>query len=269
MERSLKDRGFIAERGFKNVISPFAEMLEKRGWQSLGEHKEPGYASLVKEFFANMVEKEGKIVYVRGHWVEFSREEINRLFSLRVQNDGSKFKKQLKEQEHQKIVDLLTPGKGKWKGTKKTPFKSIARGDLTKEAKVWFYFISYVLMPSKHLSTVRREEAILLYTLLKGYKINVAKMIEKSILGYSESKGRGMIPHPSTITRLCIQGGVEEEWGTEETYPRASPLTLTGITKGLANRGKGKEKETEEEKGNEGCTELEQWESQTPMQPEA
>ena len=30
MERSLKDRGFIVERGFKKVISPFVEMLEKR-----------------------------------------------------------------------------------------------------------------------------------------------------------------------------------------------------------------------------------------------
>ena len=67
MEESLKERGFIAERGFKNAISPFAEVLEKRGWQSLGEHREPGCASLVKEFFANMVEKEEKKVYVRGH----------------------------------------------------------------------------------------------------------------------------------------------------------------------------------------------------------
>ena len=66
MEGSLKDRGFIAERGFKTIISHFAEMLEKSGWQSLGEHKEPGYASLVKEFFANMVEKEGKRVYIKG-----------------------------------------------------------------------------------------------------------------------------------------------------------------------------------------------------------
>ena len=90
----------------------------------------------MKEFFANRVEKEGKIVYVRGHWVEFSREEINILLSLRVQKDGSKFKKQLKEPEHQKIVDLLTAGKGEWKGTKKTPFKCITRGDLTEEAKV-------------------------------------------------------------------------------------------------------------------------------------
>ena len=269
MEGSLKDRGFIVERGFKKVISPFAKMLEKRGWHLLGEHREPSYASLVKEFFANMVEKDGKRVYFKGQWVEFSREEINILFNLRVQKDGSKFKKQIKEPKHQKIVDLLTVGKGKWKGTRKTPFKSIARGDLTKEAKVWFYFINSVLMPSNHLSTVRREEAILLYALLKSYKINVGKIIEKSILDYSESKYRGMIPHPATITRLCIQGGVEEEWGIEETCSRASPLTLTGITKGPKNRGKSKEKEAEEEKGNEGCTELEQWENQCPLQSKA
>ena len=31
MERSLKDRGFIAEKGFKKVVSPFVEMLENRG----------------------------------------------------------------------------------------------------------------------------------------------------------------------------------------------------------------------------------------------
>ena len=159
MEISLKDKGFIVERGFKKVISPFDEMLETRGWQSLSEHKEPSYASLVKELFANIIEKEGKRVYVRGHWVEFSREEKKRLFSLRVQQDGLKFKKQLKEPKHQKKVDLLTAGKRYWKGTKKTPFKSIARGDLIEEAKVWFYFINYVLIPYKHLSTVIRSLA--------------------------------------------------------------------------------------------------------------
>ena len=92
----------------------------------------------------------------------------------------------------------------------KTPCRSIARGDLTKEAKVWFYFIKSVLLPSKHLGTVRREEEILLYALLKGYKINVGNIIKKSILGYSDGTCRGIIPHPGTITRLCIQGGVDD-----------------------------------------------------------
>ena len=128
-----------------------------------------------------------------------------------MQKDGSKLKKQLKEPEHQKIVDLLMAGKGEWKGTKINPFRSIARGDLTEETKVWFYFINSVIRPSKHLSIVGREEAILLYALLNGYKINVGYIIENSILGYFESKCRGMIPHLATITNLYIQGGVKEK----------------------------------------------------------
>ena len=84
MEKSLKDMGFIVERGFRKLTSSFVEMLEKRGWQSLGEHKEPGCAALVKEFFANMVEEEGKKVYVKGQWIDFSKEKINTLFNLKV-----------------------------------------------------------------------------------------------------------------------------------------------------------------------------------------
>ena len=171
---------------------------------------EPSCVALVKEFFANTVEEEGKKVYVRGKLIDFSREKINRLFNMKVQKYGSKFKRLLKEPEYQKIVDLLTTGKGKWKGTKKTLYESIARGDLTEDTKVWFYFISSVLFTSKHLSTIRRNEAILLYALLKGYKINVGKIIENFILSYSRSKCRGLIPHPTTITNLCLLKEVEE-----------------------------------------------------------
>ena len=97
-------------------------------------------------------------------------------------------------------------------------------------------------------TTMRRDEAILLYALLKGYKINVGKIIEKFILSYSASNYRGLIPHPATITSLCLLEGVEAKWEKEETYPRASPLTLTGVTNGIKNRGKRKEKEMEGER---------------------
>ena len=87
----------------------------------MGEHKAPSCAAWVKEFFANVVEDEGNKVYVKGKWIDFSREKINGLFNLKVQKDGSKFKRQLKEPEYQKIVDLLTVGKGKFEGDKENP----------------------------------------------------------------------------------------------------------------------------------------------------
>ena len=193
-----------------------------------------------------MVEKEGKKVYVGGKLIDFSKETINGLFNLKVKKYGSKLKRLLRELEKQKIVDLLITEKGKWKETKKTLYESISRGDLTEEAKVWLYFISSALLPSKHLSTVRRNEAILLYTLLKRYKINVGKIIKNSILSYSRSKCRGLIPHSATITSLCLLRGVDEEWGKEEMYPKLSPFTLTRVTKGPKIRGKEKEIEMEE-----------------------
>ena len=183
---------------------------------------------------------------VRGKWISFSRERINENFNLNEQKDGSKFKKLLKETEYQKIVDLLTDGKGKWKVTRKTPHESIAKA-LIKEAKVGFYFVSSVLLPSKHLITVRKNEAVLLYTLLKGYKINVGKIIENSIMSYYKSKYRGLIPHPAIITRLCILRGINGDWEKEETCLRASPLTLTRITKGSKDRDRETEIETTEE----------------------
>ena len=123
--------------------------------------------------------------------------------------DGSKFKKLVNEPNYQKIVKLLTDGKGEWNSIRKNPYESIVRGSLTEEAKIWFYFFSFVLLPSKHLSTMRKEEALVMYAILKGYKLNVGKTNEKSILNYYSSKYRGLIPHPATITRLCIIGEVK------------------------------------------------------------
>ena len=152
-----------------------------------------------------------------------------------------KFKKLVKEPNFQKIIDLLTYGKGKWNATRKNPHEFIARGSFTEQAKVWFYFIFLVILPSKHLSTVREKEAIILYVILKGYKFSVGKIIENSILSYYRGSYRGLVPHPTLITRLCILGGVEGDWEEEDTFLKTSPLTLIGIIKGPKNKSKEKE----------------------------
>ena len=55
---------------------------------------------------------------------------------------------------------------------------------------------------------------------------------------YHEGNKRGLIPHPATITRLCIRAGVKGVWEEEEECPKASPLTLTGVSKGQRNQKK-------------------------------
>ena len=115
---------------------------------------------------------------------------------------------------------------------------TLNRGSLTEEAKVWFYFLASVLVPTRHVCTVREQEAIMLYAILKGYKINVGIIIENSIMRYHEGNKRGLIPHPATITVLCLKAGVKGNWEVEEEVPMTSPLLLTGVSKGPRNKKK-------------------------------
>ena len=45
-----------------------------------------------------------------------------------------------------------------------------------------------------------------------------------------------LIPYTATITRLCVLAGVKGIWVEEETFPKVSPLTLTGVIKGPKSR---------------------------------
>ena len=81
---------------------------------------------VVKEFYSNMVELRENTCYVRGKWISFNIKKINETFNLKKRKNGSNFKKLLEEPEYQKIVDLLTDGKGKWSSTRKNPHESIS-----------------------------------------------------------------------------------------------------------------------------------------------
>ena len=178
-----------------------------------------------------MAKMKEDLVYVRGVWVPIGHERINEFLQIKYPKNGSKYKKLLKEPNHEKIVNFLMVRKGKWSSIKKNPYGSINRGYLTEEAKVWFYFIAFVIIPTKHLSTIREQENIILYALLKGYKFNAGKIIESSIMRFQKNVKRGLIPHPTMITRLCILAGVHGLWAEEETCPKVSLLTLIGFLK--------------------------------------
>ena len=182
--------------------------------------------------------KDDDKVFMRGVWVSFEHKRINEIFKLKDLKHGSKFKKMVDNPNYDKILNLLTDGQGKWEETKKNPHYAINRGSLIEEAKVWFYFICSVIILTKHLFSVRDHETMILYALLKGYKMNVGGLTEGSIRGYHLSNKRGLIPHPATITRLCIMAGVKGAREEKEQCPRVSPLTLTRVIRGPRNKKK-------------------------------
>ena len=62
----LFEKDFVGEMGFGKLISPFSEVIEKRGWGFFCEHKGPGFSALAREFYANMLGMKEDSVYVRG-----------------------------------------------------------------------------------------------------------------------------------------------------------------------------------------------------------
>ena len=226
-------------------------MIEQRGWEKFCKHYKTGYAAIVREFYSNLVRRKENSVFVRGVWVPYGAKTINEIYGMEGHRHGSRFKKLLENPNREKIVRKSTNGKVQWDQEKGAP-RTIKRGDLTEEAKVWFYFLASVLVPTKHVCIVREQEAILLYAILKGYKLNAGAIIENSIMKYHEGNKRGFIPHPATITWLCLKAGVKGNWVEEEECPNASPLTLTGVSKGPRNLKKkgvmvGAESRNEEE----------------------
>ena len=96
------DKDFVCERGFGKVISPFSEVITKRGWEFFCEHKALGFLALPREFYANMVGMKDDSVFVRGVWVPFDDRSINEVFKLRDYKHGSKYKKFLESLNYKK-----------------------------------------------------------------------------------------------------------------------------------------------------------------------
>ena len=177
-----------------------------------------------------MGEQKNLTCYVRGRSIPFEERSISQLLGLRPMSDCKEYDQLQENPKFEEIVKELTDGLGIWQRTKTIRNAYIDRGDLLEAVKVWFYFINYVLTPSKNFSIVRQDRAILLYALVKGFNLNVGKIIEQSILDYPENNFSGNIPHPALITLLYIKEGVTFS-ETEEKCPRSSPLTLTGVLK--------------------------------------
>ena len=175
---------------------PFKEEIERRGWEKLSQHRASEVRAIVKEFYANMDEQKNLTFYVRGRWIPFGERAISQLLELRSVGECVEYDQFHESPKFEEIVKELTNGLGQWQRTKTIHNAYSDRGDLTEVNKVWFYFVNSVLTPSKHVSTVRQDRAILLYALVKGWNLNVGKLVEQSILDYAENSFSRNIPHP-------------------------------------------------------------------------
>ena len=175
-------KGFVGERGFSQLISPFKELIEQRGWGKFCKHQKSGYAAAVREFYSNLVGRKENSVFVRGVWVPYGAETINKMYGREGQKHGSKYKKIADNPNREKIARKLTDGKVKW-GQGRGEKKDYKQGRSDRRSKGMVYFLGSILVPTKHVCTVREQEAIIN---LDGGKQGAKKSKEKR--GHSGSR---------------------------------------------------------------------------------
>ena len=157
--------------------------------------------------------------------------------------NGSKFKRLVEKPYHQKIVDLLTDGKGKWNATKKNHHESIAKGALTEPIKVWFYFFMFGHATFQTFMHSQRERGSIIICHPHGLLIQCAKDNRKLNSELLQRRLQRADPSPNTDFKTLHIGGVQGDWEEKENCPKTSPLTLTGITKGPKNINRGRHME--------------------------
>ena len=65
-KKYLEKKGFMEERGFKKLMSPFKEEIERRGWENVSIHMEPEKRAVVKEFYSNLGDRKYLTCYIKG-----------------------------------------------------------------------------------------------------------------------------------------------------------------------------------------------------------
>ena len=95
-------------------------------------------------------------------------------------NDCKEYEELQENPKFEEIVKELIDGLEVWRRTKTICISYIHKGNLSEVVKVWFYFINPILTPSKHVSIVRQDRAMILYALVKGFNLNVGKIMEQS-----------------------------------------------------------------------------------------
>ena len=81
-----------------------------------------------------------------------------------------------------------------------------------------------------------------MYALVKGYQVDLGKIVKEPILEYAKGNFAGNIFRPSLITLLCIKEGVKFNKEEGERCPKTSPLTLIGVLKASMESEEGEER---------------------------
>ena len=123
----------------------------------------------------------------------------------------------------------LTQGQGVWRRHPSTgEFTTFPMTAITPVAKVWYNFLFAKIKPSLHLSTMKKDKTILLYTTTKGLQFDIGKVIERGFIESTHGRCTGALIRPSLATELCRSAGVQM-LDSEEKVQQRLPIPLPRV----------------------------------------
>lgn len=201
-----------------------------RGWIPLFNPMD-SCVPIVQEFYANARRFENDDLgrfktKVRGVIVDFSPTTINNFLGLSfsyvnycqfflVQRGGGL--------DYDDVLKTICKPDAQWiLDARNVPFK-LGRADLLPVAKAWCALIQSNILPTTNMSDVNLRRATLIYCIMKGDTVKLAKLIADNIESLAQTK-HGNLGYPSLITVLSITQKVPMEGEIMKAPPRPSPF---------------------------------------------
>ncbi|KAE9604374.1 hypothetical protein Lalb_Chr11g0071031 [Lupinus albus] len=93
---------------------------------------------------------------------------------------------------------------------------------MTTLAQIWMIFFLHNVIPNSHVSSFPLYDCHLLYCILAGVEIDVARLMATQIYKVAVKGGKkGTMDFPSLITSFCARQGVQ----VTATEPIKKPIT--------------------------------------------
>ena len=185
----MNDINFHNEKGFllstkENYGLPkeIADTIDAHQWSRFASHPNNPIASLVREFYANILTEGQTFSMVRGLKVSFSSITVNMHYGLpKVKDEYPDLLEKISGEElNQLLQDLAVEGTTWLKEAGEGPLKC-SRPALKPVAKVWYHIIRTRLLPTTHIKMVSKERLVLLHCILENKRINIGHLIEREI----------------------------------------------------------------------------------------
>ncbi|KAF1892868.1 hypothetical protein Lal_00035512 [Lupinus albus] len=232
---------FVLERRVElqhNEYPKFLEKLDELKWGAIASPHDKFDPKVVRKFYANAYppEEGGGIFdhksWVRGKVIRYDRDYLNMMLNNPYEvRDGHlhgyhRMVEQSSTMTHgfkidETVEQLCLPGRTVYANVDGRP-KRIYQKDMTTLAQIWMIFFLHNVIPNSHVSSFPLYDCHLLYCILAGVEIDVARLMATQIYKVAVKGGKkGTMDFPSLITSFCARQGVQ----VTATEPIKKPIT--------------------------------------------